>query len=510
MNFNFLNNISLLKLAGINKYICIDIHSGFVKFSCLRRKEPFYKIQKNSGHEEFEIVAFSTHTGNDLVVIEKIVKDFILKYSFNDAVIIAGINDFKFSLLQIPADTEDIDGWFSENRNKFLPEGRPADEFTFSYELYKKDENYKNYFVIIARSDFINSVYKACSSAGLKIICSLPFSLSGSVFFAENKNTLLLDFEEDKINYLFKSAGDNIIYQENYCDIFYNNRENNSLTKEKSLNINSLNNFIEEIKQTVTLSFGVQNVENIDIYIICLPEYYNAISSQIKKYFDLYDLYPKSPSENIYYTASIFAANKVIDDFNTTQNLLNISVIKNEREIIEKQTAFRIVLAAGVILITLLLVAYFSENYINDRLAEQETVYLESEAKAESIKNLKTENSYLKNNLKLLSELKGNRVEYSSLLFDITKTINYGSCLSSIKLKESGGNLIYIEYTGISESQRSLAEFISNMEHSLRFRDISLVYSALLKETRQNLQVQLQEEDYISFKMTAKYYADPQ
>ena len=136
MKINFIDNISLLRLAGITKFISIDVHSGYVKFAIIRRKEPFYIICNRDLLPKLEIIGIEYKEATNLgTLIGNILNDLVVKYNLKSAALIFGLNDFKFSNVSIPADIEDIDFWFSENKNKFLPEGLSTEDFTFTYEF---------------------------------------------------------------------------------------------------------------------------------------------------------------------------------------------------------------------------------------------------------------------------------------------------------------------------------------------------------------------------------------
>jgi Tfp pilus assembly protein PilN len=509
LNIKLLNNISLLRLTGISKFICIDVHSDYIKFSYIKRKEPFYSIFKNDSIANLEIIGTEYKRGHDLnIIIEKTLKDIILKYSFNNAALILGINDFRFSTVSIPSDIEDVDLWFSENRNKFLPEGRPLDDFEYAYELYKEDENYKQFYVILVRNDFINPIIKSSMLSGSRIIGILPFALT--LFSNEkikDKNTLFLDFEEEKISFSYKSESGNILYRDLFFEIYAPAAEENLPSEFRKINLNNLNFCVEEIKQILTLSFGSQFSENLDILLSSHPNHYEIIYKQIKDLIKPENINAFLNKETQFYSSSLFVVNKMLNDFDTKLNIFKNDEYDKERFLIEKQTNLRITLVAGIVLLFFLLSTFLLENYLTDRIDTKEDNFIELTAKAENIKKLKIENTFLKANIDLLNKLKGNRVEYSKLLLDVTKLINSNCCLTGFNLKQNN-EFILVDFAGLAYSQEDVAEFMSNMEYSKKFKETTLIYSSINKEDKYNSVSNFSENDYIKFNITAKYYVD--
>ena len=509
MKFNFVNSLSLLRLTGISKFICIDIHSDHIKFSLIKRKEPICSITKKESLTNLKIIGTEYISGNDLYkIIENTLKDIILKYRFNNAVLILGINDFRFSTVSIPLEIEDVDIWFSENRNKFLPEGKPSDDFIYAYEFYKEDENYKHFFIIVVRNDFINPIIKSSMLPGLRLIGILPFPLT---IFSNNKtkdkNTLFLDFEEYKIFFSFKSESGIVLFRDFFFEIYELAAEEYLPLEFRKINVNNLNFCLEEIKQTLILSFGSQFSENLYILFSSHPNHYEIIYKQIKDLFKPENIDPFLNKETQFYSSSMFAVNKMLSDFDTKLNIFKDEEYDKERFLLEKQTNLRITFAVGIFLLFFLLSTYLFKNYLTNRIDSQEENYIELTAKAENIEKLKKENTFLKANLSLLNKLKGSRVGYSNLLYDVTKVINSGCCLTEFNLKENN-EFILVNFIGLAYSLEDVAEFMSNMEYSKKYKEINLLYSSNTLENEFNSASDISENDYIKFNITAKFYAD--
>ncbi|MFO7445407.1 MAG: PilN domain-containing protein, partial [Ignavibacteriaceae bacterium] len=317
------------------------------------------------------------------------------------------------------------------------------------------------------------------------------------------------NIEESKIYYFYKSGSGNVLFRDTFFEVFESSEiEENKTIEKKRINSNNLNFFLEELKQTLKLSFGDQSLLNLDMYLSTHPTHFETAVSQIKVQLAPENIYTPCTKENVYFMSSLFAVNKMLNDIDTPLNIFNSDDYDKERFDLEKQTSFRMIIASGAVLLFLLLSAYLLEGFLAGKLENIEEDYLELSAKAGNVEKMKKENSYLKANLILLSKLKGNRVEYSNLLYDVTKIINSGCCLIGFNLKENTQNFITIEFSGLGYSQQDVAEFMSNMEYSHRFKEISLVYSSSLRESRGQLSGRFGDEDYVNFKITAKYYAD--
>ena len=353
---DIINKLSFLKIAGINRLIFVDVYSSVVKLVCLKSKEPFYKIKIDESLQKIEVTASEYHTiDDDYSLIKSHLKKFVEKYDLKDSYVVVGINDYKFNLITLPNDVEDIESWFSDNSSKFLPEGRPANEFHFSYEQYNEDENSMYFFVVVARADLIAKVHESCNIDSIHLLNVSPFSLSFHSFIhCREKNVLFLDFTNGKLLYTLVNISGNIFNGE-----FYYKTEKPSAV----INTDSMRESMEELYVSLEASLGEKNLDKPEIYLVCNPGDGPVLKELITTIFNPESFNSGYEALDTFYTGSYLIYNKLMGDYDAQVNFLSKELTADERFLLEKQIGMRTVLIGGLILIMLLMFSYFTENF---------------------------------------------------------------------------------------------------------------------------------------------------
>lgn len=497
---NILGKFSFLRAAGVNKLLLIDIHSSVVKFICIKSKESFYQIKKTEALRKIEIVASEQHVINDdYSLIKTHLKKFVEKNDLYNTCAAIGINDFKFNTVTLPYDVDDVELWFSENTNKFLPEGRPSDDFRFSFELYNHDENSKNFFVVLARADIISKIYNSCSVDGIHIINISPFSLSlKSLTHFKERNVLFLDLTPGKIIYTLVNYSGNIFSGE-----FYFQTEAVPLR----FNADSISNSLNGLYSVLSAEADQKSLENIQIYLSCESGSAIFLKEIIAGIFIPAFFNSGYEDFDTFYTGTYLMYNKLFCEYDAQINLMNTELLGKERFILEKQLSMRVILSGGLILIILLLFSYSAENFVTAQLNDEHENVLNTNATIVRAENLKKENERLSANLSMLYALRERKIKYSGLLFDLTDIVTDGSCFTSVDIKSADGKLNDLEISGAAISQQEIAGIISIMEQSPDFTDVALLFSSDKKHNEMKF-AGVTTGNLIHFKISAKYNAD--
>ncbi|MBI1937423.1 MAG: PilN domain-containing protein [Ignavibacteriales bacterium] len=497
---NILAKFSFLRTAGVNKLLLIDIHSSVVKFVCIKSREPFYQLSKSKELRKIEVIASERHSiDGDYSLIKTLLKKFIEQNSLHEIYTVIGINDFKFTSVTLPYDTDDVELWFKENTSKFLPEGRPANDFHFSFERYNHDENSKNFFVVVARADILSKIYDSCNTGGLRIISVSPFSLSLNLMthFSE-KNILFLDFTTGKIIYTLVNYSGSIFSGE-----FYSQNEMGS----QRLNADSISNSLDELYSILQAAANDKSLENIHVYLSCESDISISLKEIISRIFIPETFNYGYESYDPFYTGSYLIYNKLFNEYDSRINLTNAELLGKERSIFEKQLSMRAILSGGMILITLLLFSYMAENFVTARLNDEQENILDSNTKAVQAENIKRENDRLNANLSMLYTLKGRKSKYSELLSGLTNIITDKSCFTSVGIKNIDRGQCDLEISGLAVSQQEIAVIISIMEKSSHFTNVALLFSSD-KKNNEMRHAATTNSNLIQFKILAKYNAD--
>jgi Ethanolamine utilization protein EutJ (predicted chaperonin) len=72
MTINFHENISLVRLAGINRFVVVEFKGGTTCISLINNDEPLYKINSLTGLEKYSVVV----SDNDSDMFERILSKF--------------------------------------------------------------------------------------------------------------------------------------------------------------------------------------------------------------------------------------------------------------------------------------------------------------------------------------------------------------------------------------------------------------------------------------------------
>lgn len=499
---NILNKVSLTRLTGIKNIICVDIHPGFIKFTGIKRKESPFLIKKKSFFD-YEIIFTEQQVRLTESDIKKTIVDLCGKYKITNTAVIAGINEYRSTLISIPAETEDDELWFDENKQKFLPENLNPDDFVYTYEKVKEDENIKQYLLVIARNDLIENVINNSKAAGLKLlgVVPLPFAVL-SDFLKHEQNMLYIDLCGNNIFYTSRTESGNILYNNFFFELYTGKEEKNF--NSNLLNTENLKFCLEEIKQSLLLA-GNNNVQNLSVYVSYPSIHSEQISNAVKHVFAVPELNSGFHNIDPYFISSIYAANNIINDIDYGLNLYKNSLYLVERSKIEKDLTLRISLAAGCTILVILLFIYLAESFLHEKFDSGEEAFAEVKARSQRIERLKLENTRLKFNLNSLIELKYNKPEESVVLSEISKIINASTFLTEIRVQNEK-DMCQIELSGIAHSQQDVAEFITNLEKTKTFSGISLLYSSRNEDERNRLEAGLSGK--VRFKIKSDYNAD--
>ncbi|MBU0475265.1 MAG: hypothetical protein KKF62_14020 [Bacteroidetes bacterium] len=502
---NILERISFYRISGVKNFVVLDIHKKYAHCTYIEIKEPFYQITKEKLNTTDKIIYSEIiEYDNDLSFITNSLKKLSDKFKLEEALIILGINEFRFNTIKIDIDTEDKELWFLENTDKFLPEGRQIDDFLFSYEKYSEDEDNEYYCITIARKIFIENITKACQINGLRIISISTFPLSiHTLNFAKEKNILFLNVVFDKIIYSFSNSKTSLIYSE----LFLNKTKTDFEINNGYQNIHDIDTIIfclNEIKQNLNTFLPAAN-EELQIFFSSQNILEQEIAPHLRSIF-LTELINKEPFDiEASHLSSIIAINKLLTGNDKSINLLPVEVELVNREYIEKKTSLKLILTLGSILVFLLLSIYFVEGVLNTQIQNNENNLIEIDVKAKMVENLNDANNNLTKNLSILTKLKGERIVFSKILYSIIEGIGNNGCLTNFLITESNNGL-QLNLQGLSYSQKDVTDIINRIEILNNFNNITLEYANLVEKSKFRSNIILPRKTMINFSILANYY----
>ena len=493
---NKLTKLSLLKAAGVDRIIFVEFYQSYVKFTAVKRKELFLKITKKHNGKNFEVIASESHKINSISSeVNKQFKGFIAKNKLQNAYVVAGSNDYKFKVLAIPNDVEDIDAWFFEKAAKIIPEGCTTTDFQYSYEQYYQDENNKYFYLAVVRSDLIKRIHEVCRVENTHLISIAPFPLAlYKSTDEENKSTLLLDFTESKVTYSLVNTPSNV-----YSGEFYLQNMG-----EEEIDVYSFQNSVSEFYLSLLATVGDVRLQNLEIIICCKSQNIEFIEKNIRAVFKPESINSRYQEVDPYYCGAYLSFDKIIVDFSTQINFLNTDHASQERFLLEKNVSMRMILAIGLILMIFLAVCSLGESYITTQFSGEEEEILAANTTTAQLESLQKEKARNEANLSLLHSIKNKRSQYTNLIYQMSKVITDKSWLTSIDAKSIDINKIEYEIKGKAYSQQEIAAIISNLEHTQSMQEVTLLYSSE-NDISEDRSSEIDNTNTIQFSISAKY-----
>lgn len=501
MNLPVLKDFNLLRLSGIKDIIIVEIMPEKARIIAAERKEFFAKVNNGDVHQSINILNNVTCSlDDDFLVLKGEIADIIKKNSLKDPVIIAGLSEFRQTIAAIPLDTEDIDLWFLENSGKFLPEGRPRHEFTYSYELLRKDEGSSYYNVVVVRSDYIKRLEEALNISQARLFAIYPFPVSLHLnMFARDNSVLLLQISKDRLFYSAVNAEKHYLFGEIYNDFIHEGRINH---KALSSSLNELKGILAPLIKGE--SSGAQNAERFKVLLAADEADFAGMETIVRSVFinEVINNDFKDPALIV----PLIGLNLVFNNADSGLNLIEDN--EKVRFSIEKQLTMRAVLSAGMVMIVFLVSLFIMETILSSKFQELEENQADITSKTGQVEQMQKENRYLKMNLELINSLKGGRAKYTSLMNDMTKVVSDKSSLTGINFKTGDAAYIACEISGTAFSQEEVAEVVGRIEKIKSFKNVSLLFAGYKDRQSSFENYNDNKSKMIHFNISARYNAD--
>jgi Tfp pilus assembly protein PilN len=494
MNTKFLNNLSLLKTAGIKKILAVDIFNDYLKLTFLIRKEKLFNISNDTLLENIYVSSVEKiEFENDLNSIHDLLLSWLALNKLENVHILVGINECQYQKINVPVDVEDDELWFLENSEKFLPEGRSSNEFSFSYQKIKEDEFARSYLAAITRKDYIDKIVLAFSFPEFEILGIMPF-LSSFVLNKElqNSNRLLLIFLINKLQYAFVNESGSFELGE----LYYNNPDDpNDISGILLNNIYTLDQMLVKSDKpldglTIITSAPTGLEEPIRGLI------YENLSVKINFYNT------KMESQAI---PSALTLTALFENFESRINFLPTDLSLAGSSKIEKRIFLNSVFICGGVVLILLLLSNLFSLYSQKAQSERDEETVTLDQQQNMLKKLKEGNDNLKANISMMNKLKNKKSAYSSLMLLLNKITDEDCCLTGVEIKNNN-NYMNLNITGVAYSQGNVSDLIKKMESLNQFKDISLVYSSSVSTDELSLAVKLNTKRVVQFNIKSGYY----
>lgn len=502
---NILSNLSIIKLAGIKQFILVDIYKDKVDLKLLLRKEKFYKVQQGPINSNYKIIYETsrsitndykalTETVQELLTINKIKKEIY---------IIVGINEFKFYTAMIPEEVEDTEIWFIENSTKFIPENSTKNQFRFSYEKLKQDEQFSFYMVVVVRNDYINKILDAVNIPKINLLAVYPFALAiNKCNRTPDTNKLFFDIFNKRINYSFYSLSGNIVYGEYFLNVSHSSE----LPAESEYNnVRVLKDDIIKMLEIVSGSVRRKNIEPLEILVNCNADCLGMLND-FQSSLEQCGLNNKVLGKNeVSVTKSLIGFNNITCDIDNIINLVGEQNFKLQRSKIERRITTNTFLILSFIVLFLLLIASSLNNFITDNKVIYISSFSEVEFELAVVEELKKESELLKSDLAMYLELRNRSPQMSTVLKVLPEALNDETVLTAVKIVVESDSRITFEVTGVVSAHSHVAELISNIDNQENFNNVSLMFISNIDRKRLYPQSILPYKKLYQFNISGRY-----
>lgn len=502
---NILSNLSLIRLAGIKQFILVDIYKDSLGLKLLHRKEKFYKVQQGPINSNYKIIYETSRSiNNDYNVLTESLQELLTANKIKKEIfLVVGINEFKFFTAMIPEDVEDTEIWFIENSNKFIPEGSTNNQFRFSYEKLKQDEQFSSYVVVVVRNDYIDKILDAVNIPKINLLAVYPFALAiNKCNSSSDTNKLFFDIFNDRINYSFYSPTGYIVYGE----YFLNGSHSTELPTDSMYNnVKVLKDDITKILEIVSGSVQRKNIEPLELLVNCDASCLSMLNDFQSSLVQC-GLNNKVLDKNeVSVTKSLMGFNNITCDVDNIINFVGEQNFKLQRSKIERRITTSVFLILSFIVLFLLLTATALNNFITDNKVYYISSFSEVEFELAVVEELKKESELLKSDLAMYLELKNRSPQMSTVLKVFPEALNDKTVLTAVKIVVENDSRITFEVTGVVSAHSDVAELISNIDNLEYFNNVSLMYISNIDRKRFDPQSILPNKKLYQFNISGIY-----
>lgn len=442
-----------------------DIHISIVKTAGKRFLPDFNRSENFSTRAHMSTPIFDFPDALEL---------FINDNKCADLFCVILVDDYKYHVVTLPSEIDDNEIWLSENYSKFLPSNLSLDDFIFVFKDLSVTNDERVVELIMVRKDTLNAFTRAPEKYNLNILAVLP-----SVYFFESifpvasgTPELLIELFAHKIQYLYR---DDSRFLRNELHLL------NSIDDENhELLYTELTSKLNDIKRIIGLSDDSES-DNLSISILYPAENHQNVKSIVRSIF----VKNESQQELVKYKEKLGlyeAIGNYLANPNTSLNLYTGWKLSAGRELLEKKFATNFFLAAGSLLLLLLLflnIIFSVFSHLNDSITES---LAEATELSRSVDLLKRENKLLEVETASLRNLQFHTDDITGIMYTLSAGINRECVLTLFSLKNEKERTYINSIKGIGFSQQAIAKFVSVLETSPGIIQTRLLGSTLLDE----------------------------
>lgn len=496
MTLNYHKNINLVRLAGINRFVVMELKPNHTRVFLVKNNNPVYNILGSHGLEKYTVEKSIDVPGADNDSLRSELTKFCKDNLLENCYAVCDTNRYRVKTVKIPRDTE-TEEWLDQNKKSFLPEGATPDQFIFSNKELFRDEDFIYLLVCLSRCDYTELLSETLRQAGLIPLAIFPFILPLQVKKEINESPrLVLELWENFLLYSYSDEKFNLTSGQFQLTENFNERVDQIINSINKLGLDF--NLRKESGKKIPVE--VMLIASKDDYGILRniieQEYFSVFNDSTQKIKDTHSIIPLSAAENL------------VSDFNNAINLLDDKTLLTEREKIEKNFMTRITLACGVLMFVLLALISVGEIFLADNIQKSNELLVDYEAKQNIIQTKISENNKLKNDLVALKDLKSGETLYPEILRIISEITGENCYLSNLRMTKKTDSKIFLEIEGAASGQKYITNILTNLELNKKFSDVSLINSVIMNSDRIKYNPGLSGSELMTFKISADYNVD--
>jgi Tfp pilus assembly PilM family ATPase/Tfp pilus assembly protein PilN len=507
-------NLKLNTLKFRESYLGLDISSRFVKVVELEKNRKGMVLKKWGS----EPVPQQENRDALAETIQRLKQ----RMGLNGSRVITRMDGFgvRHTMVKTPVlSFIDTEQWLQENIHHYLPPGVQQNEVTFSFYICAENGEQQNVLLVIAKNSEIIQRIDLLQNLGLKVE-SLGAGYSDVVnallyyedeFYQENVAIITINPEQTTIiicenglvscyqELLFELIFENISAIHSSEGLLAGNTEHLETDRQTDLNTITQQWYLE-VKQ-VLIDYWVKSLNKqpiSKIYFCGKSKWFLVVSKYLETIAETEIAQPlKGILSNGKKLAAEYAlpAGLALKGHYPLLNSINLLPAENKEKIAldkEKNRALRIILAAGIIFLLLVIFGNVSGLYVNNKLETSQENFQQLQSRIIALEKLESENLSLSQQIGLAKEILVNRSNYSLLLWEISRILPKKVWLREIsvskqspdekkmKAKFANTNSTNFSLSGFTFTEQNIALVLKALENSKMFIDLKLIRTRLI------------------------------
>jgi Tfp pilus assembly PilM family ATPase/Tfp pilus assembly protein PilN len=432
----------------------------------------------------------------------------------------------------------DTEQWLQENIHHYLPPGVQKNEVNLSFHIGSENGDEQDVLLVIARKSEINQRIDLLQNLGLEVE-SLGAGYSDVVnalfCYGEefcHKNVAVITINPEQTTIIICENGFVSCYQELFLELPLDNNsaiqspvdlpsaDTEHLETDRQTDLNTImQHWYIEVKQ-VLIDYWVKSLNKqpiSKIYLCGKSKWFLVVSKYLETIAETEIAQPlKGILSNGKKMAAEYAlpAGLALKGHYPLLNSINLLPAENKEKNTfdkEKNRALRMILAAGIIFLLLVIFGNVSGLYVNNKLETSQENFQQLQSRIIALEKLESENVSLSQQIGLAKDILVNRSNYSLLLWELSRILPKKVWLREITISKqspnekkakpeySHTNSSHFSLSGFTFTEQNIASVLKSMENSKMFTDLKLIQTRMISANQVYEKTKLKRVSLIRF-----------